>query len=178
MIITRAQQKALNLSILFVWFIIYSYLGWLYETIFCSLDAGRFVNRGFLYGPFCPIYGSCILFMILLFSGRFKSKLFLFLSCALFASGLEYVVSFSMEHLFGRRWWDYSNRLLNINGRICLGAAIMFGVSGVLVISYLHPNLVRYMNENYRLVWLRMAAKFMLAIFLLDLLVSVQMSLS
>jgi uncharacterized membrane protein len=116
--------------------------------------------------------------MILLFSGKFKNNLSLFLSCALFASGLEYVVSFSMEHLFGRRWWDYSNRLMNINGRICLGAAIMFGVSGVLVIKYLHPNVVRYMNENYPLKWLRMAAKFMLAIFLLDLLVSIQMSLS
>jgi len=176
MIITRAQQKVFDLSTLFNWFIIYSYIGWLYESLYCSIEAGRYVSRGFLYGPFCPIYGSCIVFMILLFTDRCKSKLTLFLSCALFASVLEYVVSFSMEHIFGRRWWDYSNRLLNINGRICIGAAFVFGVSGVLVIRYLHPNLVRYMNSNFNVHTLRNAAKLLLAVFLLDLLASIQIS--
>jgi uncharacterized membrane protein len=176
MIITRVQHKAFDLSMLFHWFIIYSYIGWLYESIYCSIDAGRFVNRGFLYGPFCPIYGSCIVLMILLFSQRCKSKLSLFLSCALFASALEYVVSFSMEYIFGRRWWNYSNRLLNINGRICLGAAIVFGVSGVLIIRYLHPKLVRYMNQNFSSKTLSNSTKVMFAIFLLDVLVSIQIS--
>jgi uncharacterized membrane protein len=94
----------------------------------------------------------------------------------LFASVLEYIVSFTMEHIFGRRWWDYSNRLFNINGRICLGAAFVFGVSGVLVIRYLHPNLIRYMNQNFNSHTLRNAAKIMLAVFLLDLLASIQIS--
>jgi uncharacterized membrane protein len=178
MIITRVQHRVFDLSTLFNWFIIYSYIGWLYESIYCSLDAGRFVNRGFLYGPLCPIYGSCIVFMILLFAERCKGIVSLFLSCAVFASVLEYVVSFSMEYIFGRRWWDYSNRLFNINGRICLGATIVFGVSGVLVIRYLHPNLVRYIVQNFNSQNLRKSAKIILAIFLLDLLASIQISLT
>ncbi len=178
MISSRVRPRAFDLVTLFCWFIIYSYIGWLYESIYCSLDAGRFVNRGFLYGPFCPIYGSCIVFMILLFSERCKSVRSLFLSCALFASALEYVVSLSMEHLFGRRWWDYSNRLLNINGRICIGAALVFGVSGVLVIRYLHPNLVNYMHQNFRESTVKKGAQLMLTVFLFDLMVSILMSLS
>lgn len=172
-----ARVKALDFPTLFGWFIVYSYIGWVYESIYCSIDLGRFVQRGFLFGPICPIYGTCIIFMILLFSERFKSRFSLFLSCALFASALEYVVSFTMEYVFGRRWWDYSNRLLNINGRICLGAAVVFGVSGVLIIRYLHPILERYVNENISIGMQRKAMKFILAILLFDLLTSVQINL-
>jgi uncharacterized membrane protein len=169
--------KSLDIPTLFMWFIIYSYIGWVYETIYCSVDLGRFVERGFLYGPVCPIYGTCITFMILLFSDRCKSRISLFLSCAALASVLEYVVSFMMEHVFGKRWWNYSNRLFNINGRICLGAAVVFGVSGLLIVRYLHPNLVRYINENFNMETQRKILKFILAIFLFDLFASIQMNL-
>ncbi|MBB2183658.1 putative ABC transporter permease [Lachnospiraceae bacterium MD1] len=177
MIIAGTRRRMYDLSTLFAWFIIYSYIGWLYETIVCSVSAGRFVQRGFMYGPLCPIYGSCIVLMIVLFSDRCKSKVSLFFSCAFLASMMEYLVSYTMESIFQNRWWDYSNEFLNLNGRICLGASIIFGISGVIIIRYLHPKLLDYMEKNFSSNSIRLANRFVLAIFLFDLFVSVQMSL-
>lgn len=177
MITTWSKAKVPYLMTLFDWFIIYSYIGWVYETIYCSMDLGRYVDRGFMFGPICPIYGVCIVLAILLFTDRFKSNITLFLSCALLASVVEYIVSFLMEYIFGRRWWDYSNRLLNINGRVCLGAAFVFGLSGVIIIRYLHPRLVRYMNENFHISLIKKSSRALFLIFLFDLLVTIQMNL-
>lgn len=177
MIATRIKTKVPDLVTLFNWFIIYSYIGWVYETIYCSIDLGRYVDRGFLYGPLCPIYGLCIVGAILLFDGRFKKNITLFLSCAILASAIEYFTSLWMELVFGRRWWNYSNRILNINGRVCLGAAMVFGISGVLIIRYLHPMLVRYMNENFNEGMIKKANRALLLIFILDILVTFLMNL-
>jgi uncharacterized membrane protein len=177
MIITKDQGITLHLSTLFGWFMIYSYIGWLYETAYCSIQAGRYVNRGFLYGPFCPIYGTSILLMILLFSGRCRNILSLFLYCAFIASLLEYLSSYTMELIFNRRWWDYSSRMLNINGRICVGAAVLFGICGVLIIKYLHPRIVRYLENNFSVTTLQNASRIIFAFFLFDVLVSIRMSL-
>lgn len=177
MIIAKEQQKALDLSTLFSWFIIYSYIGWIYETTYCSLNAGKFVNRGFLYGPICPIYGATILLMILLLTGRCKNIITLFLSCALIASVLEYVVSLGMENIFGRRWWDYSDKFLNINGRICLGAAVLFGVCGVIIVRFVHPAIIRYLDQNFTSTMMRKLNIIIFAIFLFDNLLSIRMSL-
>ncbi|MDF2538232.1 MAG: hypothetical protein K0S76_1253 [Herbinix sp.] len=176
MIIVKERVKALNLSTLFSWFIIYSYIGWLYETMYCSFTSGKFVNRGFLYGPVCPIYGASILLMILL-TGRCRNAMSLFLSCALIASVLEYVASIGMELVYGRRWWDYSDKFLNINGRICLGAAVLFGVCGVVIVRYLHPLIIRYMEHNFTTNMIRKINVCLLALFIFDNLVSIQMSL-
>jgi uncharacterized membrane protein len=174
---TTTKIKVPDLIILFDWFIIYSYIGWVYETIYCSFDLGRYVDRGFLYGPICPIYGVCIVPAILLFTDRFKYRFTLFLSCAFLASAVEYGTSLWMEHIFGRRWWNYSNRMLNINGRICLGAAMVFGLSGVIIIRYLHPKLVQYMNENFSVGTIKKASRALFVIFLFDVLVTFQMNL-
>ncbi|HWT27498.1 MAG TPA: putative ABC transporter permease [Mobilitalea sp.] len=177
MIITKEQRKAFDLSTLFIWFIIYSNIGWIYETLYCSIGVHKIVNRGFLYGPLCPIYGLSILTMILLLSGRCRSILTLFLSCAVISSVLEYISSLWMEYVFGRRWWDYSDQILNINGRVCLGAAVLFGACGVVVIRFLHPAIVRCINQNFSPATIKMVDKVILSVFLLDILVSFQMSL-
>jgi len=176
MIIAKERQITQDLPIYFTWFIIYSYIGWVYETIYCSINAGRFVNRGFLYGPVCPIYGACILLMILL-TGRCRNLISLFLSCALISSVLEYIVSMGMENIYGRRWWNYSDKLLNINGRICLGAAVLFGVSGVLIIRFLHPAIVRYTNENFTQRLIKKLNIILFAFFLFDNIVSIKINL-
>ena len=176
MILVRERHRTLDLSTLFDWFIIYSYIGWVYETLYCSVSAGKFVNRGFLFGPVCPIYGLSVLLMILL-SGKCKNVVFLFFSCALIATVLEYVVSVAMENIYGRRWWNYYGKLLNLNGRVCLGAAILFGVGGVLIVRYLHPVIVRYMNENFTPRLLRRLNMVIFTIFLIDTLTSIQYAL-
>ena len=129
----------------FLWFIVYSFIGWLYETIICSIGQRRFINRGFLCGPYCPIYGTGALIIILIL-GKLTNPAGLFFLGAIVACGLEYITSFGMEILFHARWWDYSQRRLNINGRICLLGAVVFGTFSVLVILMIHPVVDRWVD--------------------------------
>lgn len=126
----------------FLWFIIYSFIGWLYETILCSAKEKKFVYRGFLNGPYCPIYGFGAL-LVLYALGRIENPVILFFSSALLTCTLEYITSFVMEKLFHARWWDYSDMKFNINGRVCLLGFAAFGTFSVLFLKYLHPLVVR-----------------------------------
>ena len=115
----------------FFYFILYSIIGWGYETAMCSVRDRAFVTRGFLNGPYCPIYGvGAVLFLSLL--GNEKSSVLIFIFGAMIASAVEYLTSFAMEKAFGARWWDYSDYKFNLNGRVCLGAAAVFGAFAVV----------------------------------------------
>ncbi len=127
-----------SLQNIFFYFIFYSVIGWIYETALCSVEAGRAVNRGFLNGPYLPIYGAgAVAFLLLL--GAQTNPLVIFVFGALIACTLEYLTSFFMELVFHARWWDYSTRKYNLNGRICLAAAAAFGTFAVILIKFLHP---------------------------------------
>lgn len=126
----------------FIWLMIYSFAGWLYETIICSIGQRRFVNRGFLNGPYCPIYGHGALLVILVL-GRLKNPIALFLAGAVLTCSLEYLTSYLMEKLFSARWWDYSKRKFNINGRVCLLGAVVFGVFSTVLVLLIHPAVVK-----------------------------------
>ena len=106
----------------------------------CKLvELKKFINRGFLIGPYCPIYGwGCILIIILL-NKYTNDQLVLFIMAILICSILEYFTSYFMEKLFKARWWDYSRRKFNINGRICLETMIPFGLLGCLIMYFVNP---------------------------------------
>lgn len=123
----------------FFYFVFYSFIGWACETIFCSLAQKRFVNRGFLSGPFCPLYGFGAIFVLLLFSGYADDPLALFLQSIVVTSVLEYITSVLLERVFHMRLWDYSHKKWNINGRVCLRNSLMFGVLSVLLVCVIHP---------------------------------------
>ena len=123
---------------LFLWFMIYSVVGWIYESILCSVAQKKFINRGFLNGPYCPIYGSGAVLVILVL-GKLTNPFLLFFAGALLTCSLEYLTSFVMEKLFHARWWDYSKRKFNINGRVCLLGAVVFGAFSVILIKLVHP---------------------------------------
>ena len=123
----------------FLLLFIYSILGWIMETIYTSIQARNFIDRGFLIGPYCPIYGWGALFM-LLYLNQYKSNvLTVFLLGAIICSILEYLTSYVMEVLFKTRWWDYSNRKFNLNGRVCGLNTILFGICGIAVIYIIQP---------------------------------------
>ena len=105
------------------------------EVVLKLIDEHKFVNRGFLIGPVCPIYGWGVLFIVLLIDGNFSDILSVFLKSILICSILEYSTSFVMEKLFKARWWDYSNKRFNINGRICLETIHPFIVKTVSLLS-------------------------------------------
>ena len=104
----------------FAWiFLIYGFVGWCTEVIFAAVNSGKFVNRGFLNGPICPIYGFGILAVVRLLKPFGNNILLLFVGSVLITSGLEYITGFLLEKLFHQKWWDYSDVPFNIQGYIC-----------------------------------------------------------
>jgi len=129
-------MSILNVS---MYFITYSVLGWAMEIILCSLSKGKLIERGFLKGPYCPIYGiGCLL--ILTVTGQFVlNPFYVFILSMIVTSALEFFSGYALEELFGQRWWDYSDHKYNLMGHICLKNAIAFGVLSLLIVYIVHP---------------------------------------
>ena len=104
----------------FLWFIFYSVIGWITETLIFAIRDKKSVKRGFLFGPLCPIYGTGAVVCYLLLYGRVTNFFALFGIGLLLCDTIEYITSFVMEKAFHAKWWDYSNQKFNIKGRICL----------------------------------------------------------
>lgn len=138
----------------FLWFIIYCFIGWIYESAYCSICERKLINRGFLTGPIIPIYGCGAMVAILLFGQYTKlHPVVLFLLCGTVDCLLEYVTSWVMEKLFHARWWDYSSRKFNLNGRVCLLGFTAFGAMSVLLLRYVHP-LIASFTDRIPIFWL------------------------
>lgn len=131
----------------FLFVIAVAFLGWLMEVTCKSLEYKRFINRGFLIGPWCPIYGVGSLLIVLLLDGYADSPVTVFLLGMIVCGALEYLTSYLLEKIFHARWWDYSRRRFNLNGRICANTLIPFGLLGLLLIYVLHPFLMGIFNR-------------------------------
>lgn len=140
-----------------LWFVAYSIAGWIYEMIIFRITEGKFVRRGFLYGPFCPIYGAgAVLFWLTLrwvpaviepwipnpVGAFFVEGIILFLLGGLMACTMEYITGTILERCFHTRWWDYFRNRFNIKGRVCLLGFTAFGGFAVLIIKLLQPCVV------------------------------------
>ena len=152
-------------------FLLYSFLGWVVESIYCFIVDKKFVNRGFLIGPSLPIYGfGCLLIVFLL--DRFRENpVILFVMATFICSVLEYITSYIMERIFKTRWWDYSHMKFNLNGRICLLNMMFFGVLA-LVMSYLVNPFVLSVIDKIDTRLLKIFTVFFLIVFIVDVLVS------
>lgn len=122
----------------FLCFALYSFIGWAYESIYYTLQQRKFVNSGFLSTCFCPIYGIGAM-VVWVFLRGITNTFVLFVAGMVSASIIEYIVSWLLETAFGKRWWDYTGWPLNINGRICLIAAMAFGTLSVLQVKFIGP---------------------------------------
>ena len=129
----------------FVEFMFYSFLGWVWESIYCTAKEKKWADRGFLFGPICPIYGSCVVVASAVFSSIdvLRSPDFpiwgIFILCYIGSAVAEFATSWVLEKRFNARWWDYSELPLNIQGRICVPVSIAFGLAGVAVVKFLIP---------------------------------------
>ena len=122
-----------------VWiFIIYAFLGWCSEVAFAAVNKGKFVNRGFLNGPVCPIYGVGMLIVVLCLWNLRDRPLLLFLGSALLTTALEFVTGFVLERFFHDKWWDYSDMPFNIKGYVCLKFTILWGLAASFIIGAIH----------------------------------------
>lgn len=130
-----------------LYFFLYSFLGWICECIYCGIPAHRFINRGFLAGPYCPIYGVGALFVLHLLQPFGNHAILVFLMGCIITSILEYITSWGMEILFHTKWWDYSKQPFNIHGRICLKNSVLFGILSVFVYYVIHPLLSSFIHR-------------------------------
>lgn len=161
-------------------FFVFSAIGWTIETIYCSLGNKKFINRGFLYGPVCPIYGAgALIFEVLvapLGDPIGKRWWLVVITGMILADILEYLTSYIMEKLFNARWWDYSDNFLNLHGRICFKHTCYWGLFSFLfvyVVSPIYNSVVGFVPQNIR----NIAVGVIFVIFLVDLVFTVKATL-
>ena len=129
-----------------LYFITYSFFGWIIESVFKSVVQKKMVNSGFLHGPFCPIYGFGAIIM-LLFLEPFKEKVIVLFFVSFFVMSLwEYIAGWILEKKFNTKYWDYTNNFLNIKGRVCLQNSTFWGILGVVFMVWIHPLTMKYIE--------------------------------
>lgn len=157
----------------FVYFVIFSCMGWIYESIYCTIKNGKWQNRGFLYGPVCPIYGvgaASITFIAEQVEAGGEQEFVwwqIFLVAFFGSIVLEYVTSYVLEKLFHAYWWDYSSVPFNIHGRVCLPASIGFGVAGLIVIYGIAP-FTKRMTNWISPIWMELLSLLFMAVVAVD----------
>ena len=122
-----------------LYFFIYAFIGWCLETFYAFTVFGHFVKRGFLFGPICPIYGFGAVLLIINLSKIKGNNFKKFIVAMLVFSAFEFIASWILEVVFHQRWWDYSDAIFNIQGRICLSFSLLWGIIGVLFANFIHP---------------------------------------
>lgn len=156
-----------DVMIYFLLFMIYSFCGWALEVLGKLIEKRRFINRGFLIGPYCPIYGFGALAITFLLKRYSNDAITLFIMAILVCGVLEYFTSYIMEKLFKARWWDYSQKRFNINGRVCLDTIIPFGLLGLFITYISNPFFLNILNK-LSFTWLVILSSCLSVIFVVD----------
>jgi len=163
----------------FTEFIVYSFIGWIYECTYCSIKSKHWSNRGFLYGPVCPIYGVGAVLCSMIFGNASltvsgETPLWeIFVICAFGSAILEYSTSYLLERYFHALWWDYSNIPFNIHGRICLPVTMAFGFAGIVVVKFVLP-FAESVKADMNPIFAEVLALMFMAILAADLALTVQ----
>lgn len=156
-----------------VWiFIVYAFLGWCTEVSYAALDTGKFVNRGFLNGPYCPIYGCGVVVVVTILTPLKDNLLILFVGSFLLTSLLEFVTGFILEKVFHNKWWDYSDKPFNIKGYVCLKFSIYWGLACTFIMDVLHPIIYKGITAIPRLLGFILLLVFM-GVFVVDFCITV-----
>lgn len=154
-------------------FVIYAFLGWLFEVAFAaSKNKGKFINRGFLNGPFCPIYGFSILTVVVLLTPLKSNLLLLFVGAILLTTFFEFVTGYVLEKAFHQKWWDYTECSMNIRGYICVWISAFWGFACTLIIYLVQPlvdDVIQYLSNNTG----NMAIVLIIAILIVDAIMTV-----
>ena len=128
-----------NILQFILYIIIYSFFGWILESVLKTIYQKKFVNSGFLNGPICPIYGFGAIIMELCLSSLRDKPIILFITAFFLLSLWEYIVGYLIEKIFKTKYWDYSSLKFNIQGRVCLKNSIYWGLLGLIFVKWVHP---------------------------------------
>lgn len=166
------------ICIMFLLFLIYSVIGYFIEVLAIFLDVKKInLNRGFLIGPYLPIFGFGSLIILYALTKYRNDYFVLFISGFILSGLLEYVTSYVMEKIYGLRWWDYSTKKFNINGRICLENLVYFGLIGIFIVQVINPFIVKYILMLNQTV-LYTITILLFIIVLIDFIISVNVAFS
>ncbi len=131
-----------------LYFAFYSFIGWIGEVMYAYKNQKKFVNRGFLHGPFCPMYGACMITIVMLCKIFANLNPFqFFIVATILTSIVEYLTGLILEKLFNQKWWDYTEDPFNLHGRICLHFSLMFGVLSTIGVKFVHPTIEFIFNN-------------------------------
>lgn len=156
-----------------IWiFMIYAFLGWAVEVAFAAFCTGTFVNRGFLNGPICPVYGCGVLAVIVVLNPLHDNIFLLFAGSFVLVSAIEFLTGFLLEKLFHNKWWDYSDRKFNICGYVCPLFSILWGIGCTLILRVFHPAVYKLIRLLPFLPGIIMLAVFCI-VFAVDLAITV-----
>lgn len=153
-------------------FFVYGFLGWCIEVVFCGLEEGHFINRGFLNGPICPIYGFGGVIVVLCLTPIADNILLLFIGSAILTTLLEFVTGFLLDKIFHARWWDYSDKPFNVCGYICLKFSVYWGLVCIALMKGIHPaiyDLIKHVPHFIGIIVLI----FLSAVFVADVIITV-----
>ncbi|WP_425447187.1 putative ABC transporter permease [Dethiothermospora halolimnae] len=167
----NTQILGFSLYNIVYYFLVYSFLGWCLETTYVTYIDGKFTNRGFLNGPFCPIYGFGATLIIVLLN-PIDNVIILFIAAIILTTILEYITGYVLEKLFNTVWWDYSERFLNIKGRVCLYFSLIWGFLSLFLIVIIHPitkNFLRLIPTSYGSIFIYIISLY----FLIDLSITI-----
>lgn len=129
----------MDIYYLLLYFFVYGFLGWCAEVGFAAVKERRFVNRGFLNGPICPIYGVGVSIVVAFLTPIKSNLILLYLTSVILVTLLEGVTGWAMDKIFHNKWWDYSNMPLNIGGYVCLTFSLVWGIACVVIMDFIHP---------------------------------------
>ena len=155
----------------FLVFFIYSVIGYICEVFYKYLGTKKWVNRGFMIGPYLPIYGNGALLITFLLNGYYNDPIIIFVFGLIICTSLEYLVSYIMEKMFHQKWWDYSWRKYNINGRVCLKNSLLFGFGAIVIIYAGNPLIFGLLDKvsNYNQT---IVALILIIVFIIDFIIS------
>ncbi|MBE6865171.1 MAG: hypothetical protein E7495_11555 [Ruminococcus flavefaciens] len=138
-------------------FIIYAFFGWCLEVVYQAVEHGKFINRGFLNGPYCPIYGLGVIIVTGALEPIKQNVLILFIGSVILTSALELITGFLLEKIFHMHWWDYSGEHFNIGGYICLKFSLLWGIACLIVVRLIHPAIQHFTDavpHNFGLIFI------------------------
>ena len=121
------------------YFVIYAFLGWCLEVVYQAVEHGKFINRGFLNGPYCPIYGFGVILVCFALDPIKENIVVLYIGSVLLTTFLELITGFLLEKIFAQKWWDYSEERFNLKGYICLKFSLLWGVACLVTVRLIHP---------------------------------------
>lgn len=129
------------------YFIIYAFFGWWLEVVYQAVEHGKFINRGFLNGPYCPIYGFGVILVCYALDPIKENIVVLYVGAVILTTSLELITGFLLEKIFSQKWWDYTNERFNLKGYICLKFSLLWGVACLITVRLIHPLVVKFVDN-------------------------------